>query len=196
MGEVFRNHRRWLQLLQWKCPRDTWVLKSPQYLWNIDDMLREYPDARVIQTHRDPVKVALSIGSLSTTLRSLGARKVNLQETTREYADLLHFGTERTMSARRRGLLGPERVIDIQFARFRENPVVALRTIYDYFDFEMSESSAREMQQFLDSGSESERHGKHSYNLETSGLNLAAERSRFADYQEAYGIPSEEFKKA
>ena len=97
MSEVFRNHRRWLQLLQWKCPGDTRVLKSPQYLWNIEDMLREYPDARVIQIHRDPIKVALSVGSLTTTLRSLGSHHVDLQETTREYADLLKYGTDKTM---------------------------------------------------------------------------------------------------
>jgi len=193
MTEVFRNHRRWLQLLQWKCPGDTWVLKSPQYLWNIDDMLREYPDARVIQTHRDPVKVALSIGSLSTTLRSLGSRQVNLQETTQAYADLLHYGTEKTMSARQRGLLGSERVIDIQFANFREDPLAAVRAIYDFFGLELQETSARGMQAFLDNGSESERHGRHSYKLQDSGLDLSAERSRFASYQAAYDIPSEQF---
>ncbi len=191
MGEVFRNHRRWLQLLQWKCPGDTWVLKSPQYLWNIDDMLREYPDARVVQTHRDPVKVAMSIGSLVTTMRSLGSNSLDLARTTQAYADLLHFGTERTMSARDRGLLGADRVIDVQFAEFRKGPVAALRGVYDYFGLSLDESVAQRMQAFLDSGSESERHGKHSYSLAESGLDLAAERARFADYQQAYNVPSE-----
>ena len=191
MGEVFRNHRRWLQLLQWKCPGDTWILKSPQYLWNIDDMLREYPDARVVQTHRDPVKVAMSIGNLVNTLRGLSSNKLDLAHTTQSYADLLHFGTSRTMSARERGLLGPERAMDIQFAEFRQGPVKALQGVYDHFGLTLEKSVAERMQGFLDSGSESERHGKHTYNLNGSGLDLSAERARFAQYQETYAIPTE-----
>jgi sulfotransferase family protein len=191
MAEVFRNHRRWLQLLQWKCPGDTWVLKSPQYLWNIDDMLRQYPDARVVQTHRDPVKVAMSIGSLVTTMRSLTSRSQDLGQTTKAYADLLHYGTERTMSARERGLLGQDRVIDVQFEEFLRGPVAALGQVYEHFGLSLQEPVAQRMQRFLDSGKESERHGKHHYKLTESGLDLAAERVRFASYQQAYDIPSE-----
>lgn len=193
MTEVFKNHRRWLQLLQWKCPGNTWVLKSPQYLWNIEDMLREYPDARVIQTHRDPVKVALSIGSLTANLRNLGSSHVDLKETTQEYADLLHYGVSKTIAAREQGLLKSERAFDIQFSHFRKGPVAALKEAYEYFNLELSDDVAQRMQHFLDNGSDSERHGKHSYNLSDSGLNLDAERQRFATYQETYKIPLESF---
>ncbi|MBT4522488.1 MAG: sulfotransferase [Halieaceae bacterium] len=191
MAEVFKNHRRWLQLLQWKFPAKTWVLKSPQYLWNIEDMVREYPDARVIQTHRDPIKVALSIGNLTATLRTLGSSHVDLKKATRSYADLLHYGTVKTMEARDKHLLGDDRIIDVQFAEFRKSPVVALRRIYDFFDLSLSSETATRMQQFLDGGEESERHGKHSYNLDDSGLNLEEQRQRFRPYQETFNIPSE-----
>jgi hypothetical protein len=193
MTEVFKNHRRWLQLLQWKCPGDTWVLKSPQYLWNIEGMLREYPDARVIQTHRDPVKVAVSVGNLTATLRSMASDKVDLRECSQHYADLLDFGTRKTLAARDKGLLKPERVIDIQFAEFRQDPVAAVRAIYDYFGLEFTPATARRMQSFLDSGQETERHGKHRYDLAASGLELARERERFSRYQQLYQVPSEEF---
>ncbi|MEP4147010.1 MAG: sulfotransferase [Halioglobus sp.] len=193
MSEVFKNHRRWLQLLQWKCPGDTWVLKSPQYLWNIEDMLREYPDARVVQTHRDPVKVAISIGNLTHTLRGLASNQRDLTETTRDYADLLKYGTDKTMAAREKGLLSSDRIIDIQFADFRKGPVEALRGIYDFFGLEMSEPVAMSMSAFLSSGSETERHGKHLYSLESSGIDLTQERVRFDNYQKVYHIPSESF---
>ena len=191
MAEVFRNHRRWLQLLQWKCPGETWVLKSPQYLWNLKDMLREYPDARVVQTHRDPVKVALSIGSLTATLRTLGSDRVDLKEVTREYADLLDYGTQTTMSARADGLLAEARTFDLQFARFRQDPVAAVAEVYRHLGLNLRQETAARMQDFLDRGQETERHGKHAYNLEESGLDPEAERKRFAAYQDAYDIPVE-----
>ena len=191
MKEVFTNHCRWLQLLQWKCPGDTWVLKSPQYLWNIDDMLREYPDARVVQTHRDPVKVALSIGSLVATLRSLGSSDVDLQEATQSYADLLHYGVGKTMSIRERGMLPEDRAIDMPFRRFRQGPVQAMREIYEFFDLPMTDDVAGKMESFLDETDKTKRHGKHQYTLEDSGLDLAAERARFKEYERAYEIAVE-----
>jgi len=191
MGEVFRNHRRWLQLLQWRKPGDTWVLKSPQYLWNIEDMLREYPDARVIQMHRDPVTVAMSVGSLTATLRSLASEHVDLREITQYYADLLDFGTRRTMAARASGLLGAGRVIDVKFADFRADPLAEIRRIYAHLGFRLDDEVASAMQRFLDAGRESGRHARHSYDLAAAGIDLARERERFAAYQQAYGIASE-----
>jgi len=191
MSEVFRNHRRWLQLLQWKKPGDTWVLKSPQYLWNIDDMLREYPDARVIQTHRDPVKVAMSIASLTATLRSLASAQVDLPEVTRHYVELLDYGTARTMAARERGQLDADRVIDVQFADFRRDPLAVIRGIYAHLGLTLTGQGVASMQRFLAAGAESERHGRHRYDIVASGIDLAAERSRFAAYQRAYRIPDE-----
>jgi hypothetical protein len=38
---VYRAHRRWLQYLQWRCPGERWVLKSPGHLWAIDALLGE-----------------------------------------------------------------------------------------------------------------------------------------------------------
>ena len=191
MSEVFRNHRRWLQILQWKCPGDTWVLKSPQYLWHIDDMLREYPDARVIHTHRDPVKVALSVGNLTATLRSLGSHHIDLQEATQDYADTLHHGIGKTLSARERRLLNPDREFNVQFSEFRQDPVAAVRDIYNHFGFDLSADTEAAMRNFLDEGKKEKRHGQHTYTLADSGLNLDAERARFADYQRVYGVPSE-----
>lgn len=191
MGEVFRNHRRWLQLLQWQCPAEAWVLKSPQYLWNIDDLLREYPDARIVQTHRDPISVALSIGSLTATLRGLGSNAVDLSEVTHEYADLLHYGVTKTMAARKAGLLPADRVLDVQFASFRKDSLAAMGKIYQFIGRELTAESSDRMRQFLDAANASKRHGKHRYDSHSARIDLDNERARFAEYIATYEIPAE-----
>ena len=35
------------------------------------------------------------------------------------------------------------------------------------------------------------KHGAHRYDFADTGLDMAEERARFADYQERYGVPSE-----
>jgi len=53
---VYDFHKKQLQHLQWRCPNDRWVLKSGGHMWGLEHLLATYPDARIIFTHRDPVK--------------------------------------------------------------------------------------------------------------------------------------------
>ena len=54
---VYRYHKQILQILQWKNPRQRWLLKAPEHQVHLDTLLQGYPDARIVQTHRDPVRV-------------------------------------------------------------------------------------------------------------------------------------------
>ena len=65
MHSALKWHRRYLQVLQWKCPGVRWALKSPQHMWHLEYVHREYPDALIVQTHRDPVKSVISMSSLT-----------------------------------------------------------------------------------------------------------------------------------
>jgi hypothetical protein len=41
-----------------------WLLKTPYYIGLIEDVVREYPDAIIIQTHRPPADVIASSASV------------------------------------------------------------------------------------------------------------------------------------
>ncbi|UCF67366.1 MAG: sulfotransferase, partial [Acidobacteriota bacterium] len=75
---AYAYHRKQLQLLQWHCPGERWVLKSPGHLWTIDALVATFPDARIVQLHRDPLKVVPSACSLGATMRALTAAKVDV----------------------------------------------------------------------------------------------------------------------
>ncbi len=49
-------HRAVLQTVQRGRDPKRWLLKTPGYLTMLDDLLAAYPDACIIQTHRDPAK--------------------------------------------------------------------------------------------------------------------------------------------
>ena len=52
--DAYRRHRRNLQLIGLPEAGRRWVLKNPSHLFALDALLAVYPDALVIQTHRDP----------------------------------------------------------------------------------------------------------------------------------------------
>ncbi len=184
---VYASHRRQLQYLQWRCPTERWVLKSPGHLWALDALRAEYPDAAIVQTHRDPLKVVASLTSLVTVLRGMASDDVDPHAIGAEWTVLLAAGLERSMVARAHV---PFDVFDVQFADFIRDEVGMVRRIYERFGLALSTEAETRMRRFL-AENPKDKHGAHRYTLAAAGLDPAVERWRYAAYQERFGVPSE-----
>jgi len=58
--EAYGRYRSLLSILALEAPTRKFVLKSPEHLWFLPALLRTFPDARVIWTHRDPASAVPS----------------------------------------------------------------------------------------------------------------------------------------
>ncbi len=190
MRSALRWHRRFLQVLQWKTPGRRWALKSPQHLWHIQHVHREYPDALFVQTHRDPVRVLVSISSLVATLRRLSSDRVSLPAVAAYYADALAKAYENTVAYRQSGRLPAEQVVDLYFQDFIGDQVGTVRRAYEHFGLALSDGAAAAMQAFLDENP-ADKHGAHLYSFNDIGMDLAKAREMFRGYQDYFEIPSE-----
>jgi hypothetical protein len=190
MKSALAWHRRFLQVLQWKAPGERWALKSPQHLWHLQHVHREYPDALFVQTHRDPVRVLVSISSLVATLRRLASDDVSLPRVAAYYARALAEGYENTVAYRRSGRLPEEQVVDLYFHDFMEDQVGTVRRAYEHFGLELSDAAATAMQSFLDDNP-ADKHGRHLYRFDDIGMDEGEVRALFAGYQRHFDIPSE-----
>jgi hypothetical protein len=190
MKSALTWHRRFLQVLQWKAPGQRWALKSPQHLWHIQHVHREYPDALFVQTHRDPLRVLVSISSLVATLRSLASDDVSLPRVAEYYAQALASGYDNTVAYRRSGKLPESQVVDLYFLDFMRDPVATVRRAYEHFGLELSDAAAAGMQTFLDDNP-SDKHGRHLYRFDDIGMDEAEVRAMFHGYQSHFDIPSE-----
>jgi sulfotransferase family protein len=187
---VYASHRRQLQYLQWRCPAERWVLKSPGHLWALDALLAVYPDARVVQTHRDPLKVIASLTSLVTLLRSMSSDRIDPLAIAARWTALLAAGLQKTMEVRSRGLAQEGQVFDMHFHEFMRDEIAMVRRIYRHFDMELSTEAETAMRRFL-AANPKDKHGAHRYTLAAAGLDPDIERRRYAAYQERFGIESE-----
>ena len=67
--------RRVLKALQWLRGPRRWLLKSPAHLEQLGPLMETFPDAIVVQTHRDPAHVVASLATMvSPTFIPFGAR--------------------------------------------------------------------------------------------------------------------------
>jgi hypothetical protein len=187
---VYASHRRQLQYLQWRCPGERWVLKSPQHLWTLDSLLAVYPDARIIQTHRDPLKVISSLTSLISVLRGMASDHVDPFSIGADWTKRLASGLQKTIDVRDRVRLAAEQVFDVQFKDFVGNEIAMIRRIYRHFGLDLNAEAETRMRRFL-AENPADKHGRHRYTLAAAGLDQKAERQRYAGYCERFGVAAE-----
>lgn len=185
MVPVYQRHRRNLQLIGSNDPETRWMLKDSTHLFALDAFMQVYPDARVIQTHRDPVESIPSVCGLCWTAR----RTLNDAESPKKFGvltrDLWQRGVEQTMALRDRH--GPEQFFDVSFPRFRAGPMPIIEEIYAHFDLELSEQTRAAMESFR-AENPPDKHPPHRYAPEDWELDVDEIRERFAPYRERYGF--------
>lgn len=187
---VYASHRRQLQYLQWRAPAERWVLKSPGHLWALDALLAEYPDACIVQTHRDPLTVIASLASLLTVLRSLASDAIDPPAIAAEWTERLARGLEASMAIRDTGHLPAAQVFDVPFASFMRDPITMIRQIYDHFGLPRTAVAEERMRRFL-AENPADKHGAHRYTLAAAGLDEATEARRYAAYRDRFGLRAE-----
>ncbi len=189
MASAYRWHRRYLQHLQSRLPTAQWLLKSPAHLWHLDALAAEYPDAVVVQTHRDPLKVIASVSALAAHLRGLASDEISIPEVADGYADDILVGLDRSMAARDRHTFPPGQVVDVQFAAFCADPLATIRRLYGALGRELTPEAERRMRTFL-AGNPGDGGGDR-YRFADTGLDAGALRARCLAYQERFGVESE-----
>ncbi len=190
MRPVYAFHKQQLQYFQWHCAAERWVLKSPGHLWSLDALLAIYPDARIVQTHRDPLKVIASLVSLMNVLRRMASDDVEPAAMARDWTERLAQGLQRTMDVRASGALPASQVFDMQFGEFMRDEIAMVRRIYDHFGLTFSDLAEERMRAFL-ANNRVDKHGRHAYRLANTGLDEAHERERYRTYSQTYNVLEE-----
>ena len=191
MAPTYRWHRVFLEHLQSGHMAERWLLKSPAHLWYLPALLAEYPDAVVIQTHRDPLKVVASVSALTAHLRQMASDHHSIAEAATQYCDDIFVGLDRSLDARADGTLPTDQVVDVQFADFTADPFATIAAIYDQLGLELTDEADGRMRAFLAEHPGDGGGGGTRYTWADTGLDGAALRERARPYQERFGVPSE-----
>lgn len=177
----YRYLRSQLQLLSWRCPGDPWVLKAPAHLYGLDAILTVFPDACIVQTHRDPLQVIPSLCSLSAAFRGIVSDRVDLRRLGSEYTQAMAEGPERAIDVRARS--DSARFLDVAYPELVADPLSVIRAIYTYFGYTYTPEFESRMKRRLAENPQHQ-HGVHRYSLEQFGLEAVTVRAQFARYIE------------
>ncbi|MDA8428129.1 MAG: sulfotransferase [Geobacteraceae bacterium] len=187
---AYAFHRRFLQQLQWRCPGTHWVLKAPSHLMALEALLAVYPDAGIVVTHRDPLKVLPSCASLTEVLRVPFSNRLNREEIVNQVNQRWEGSARYAMRFRAEHQDMGGRFLDVHYPALVKDPMAVVRGIYEYFGRELEQAAEAAMQRFV-ADNPKDRNGVHDYSLEEFGLDRDTERRRFSFYTDFYGVAPE-----
>jgi len=190
LREAYRVHRRLLLLLQWHHHGERWVLKAPSHLWALEPLLAIYPDARIVQTHRDPLAVVASMTSLMATLLWMRSDRIDPVALGKRTLRSIGYMLEQSLRVRDAGMISPQQICDVRYADFLADPLASVARVYAHFGLTLGAEAESRMRAYL-AAKPKDRHGAHAWRLEDTGIDVASARERFARYRERFGIPSE-----
>lgn len=184
----YRLHRDQLRLLQARRPTEHWVLKSPVHLASLDALLAVYPDARIIQTHRDLTKVLPSNCSLFTVSRGICSAAGDRLATGRQVFERSRRTLERSMATR--AGVGDARFFDVRYADLTTDPIGTVRAALAHFGEDLPAAAEGRLRGHL-ADNPQHKHGAHRYTLEQFGLDRAEVERAARDYHERFAVPTE-----
>ena len=187
---AYQTHFEVLQQLQSRRAPRRWVLKSPGHLGAFDTILERYPDAMMVQTHRDPQRVIPSLASLYANMRSIATEDLQQRrlgpQTLETWSAYLEEGIRRRASRPD----AAEQILDVHYRELVADPIGSVRRIYRHFDLPLENAVLARMRAYL-AQNPRHRHGVHRYDHASYGLEPAAIDTAFKRYCDYYGVERE-----
>lgn len=144
----YQYARTMLRVMAWQDggPK-RWVLKCPQHFEQLPAIMRVYPDAFVIFTHRDPVA---SLQSIVTQL----AYVIRTRERRVDPDYYLEYWTDRVRRlleayVRDVELIPEEQRIDVHFGEFMRDGMAMVERIYQAAGLELTDTARVEMNRYM-----------------------------------------------
>ncbi|MDY6998041.1 MAG: sulfotransferase [Actinomycetota bacterium] len=185
----YRIHKAMLQQFQYRRPRKYWVLKG-FHGFRLAEMFAEYPDARLVWLHRDPVQVAASRTMMMADILEGIVGPVDLQAAAKMHLELTRAGIANTMSE---PLVNDPRILHVRYTDFVADPVATVRRYHRFCGRELGTAAADAMREYL-RNNKGDRHGKFRYSttlLTDIGEELGALHEEFAPFRQRFGVEIE-----
>jgi hypothetical protein len=174
----YRRHRRNLQLIGLHDAGRRWVLKNPSHLFALDAIMAVYPDALVIQTHRDPRAVIGSVCSLAAQATDGWSEVFRATVIGTGQLELWARGLERFTAARSQ--YDQAQFLDIEYAEFSADPVGTVESVYRHFGLDYTGAAADAVRAVHADAGRATARPAHRYALADFGLTDGQVLDRFA----------------
>ena len=174
---AYERYRRNLQLIGVNDAGKRWVLKNPSHLDALDALMKVFPDALVVQTHRDPVVAVGSACSLAATTSKGWSTVFTGEQLGEDVLELL--STEARCFAEARSAYDPAQFVDVAYADLVTDPVGVVRRIHRELELPWDDTVEDAVRAEHAASKAGPRAPRHEYSLADYGLTEEQVRAAF-----------------
>ncbi len=190
--KAYEYLRKLMKILLWQQPAPNWVLKTPHHMEYLDTLLKVFPEATIVQTHRDPQKTTGSFCSMVSHGRGIFSDDVDAKEVARHWVKKVNRLMESSIAVREQlEKSGKEnRFIDVSYYDLLKDPDKEVERIYQFAGLPFDQSALQSVKKTKKKNVQN-RFGKHRYNIEDFALTVESIEQQYLFYRERYAIPHE-----
>ncbi len=182
----YRIYREHLQLFHADDPARRLVLKAPAHTVYLEELIEAVPEAMVVQTHRNPVRITSSVNSLLASFHGASCHSTDPERMARVNLDWLTQMATSSMAARER--LGDDRILDVSFQSLVREPIEVVRRIHAHFGLAYDDEYEAKLEAYLEHRPRN-KFGRHEYNAEEFGMTDNGIAEAFKPYIERFVEP-------
>jgi len=186
--DAFLFHKKFLQVLQAGIASPRWVLKCPDHVFSIPDILQVYPDARFVIVHRDPMKVFGSVAHLTEILRRPFLKNIDPCEIGEQVTARWIEGARELVAFDQRADISPFRKINLQHDDLIADPLAWIARIYEHFSMDFSAAAMAAMASAITARPDGGYSGSRRYALSHFGIRPERLIPQFAPYVDYFHI--------
>lgn len=190
MLPALRYEKRVLKLLQWRNPRTRWIMKDPDSIRYLPEVLQVYPDANCIWAHRDPTKARSSGINMIGILGWIRSDRVFVSGANEQILDesITAAMLTKPIEWLENGLLPRSRLANVHYLDLTERPIETIESIYAHFGFELGTEARELMTAYLQAHPRMKR-PPHKYTPQKERAGEAA--SLFDEYRRYFNVRRE-----
>jgi hypothetical protein len=186
---LYRFLRRSLQLLQWQrrrrqpsLPPARWLLKTPDHIHGLDALFEVFPEAKVVQTHRDPVQTIPSICSFIRALHSISTDDVDVTGIGDAWSAMFARSMTRALRVRQ---VKPGQFCDVWYDDTVHAPRRVADEVFAFIGQPLDDAAWNEMERWREAN-QREARPSHRYTLEEFGLSEERIAKEFSEYRDSF----------
>ena len=187
---TYDYERRVLRMLQHGAGPTRWVLKAPAHIQVLPILFGAFPDAWVIQTHRDPARTMPSSASIATMIRWMRTDDVDVALTARLVSAIFTHALNNSVDLRRSGAVPDERFVDIHYSGLIADPVATLGAACEQLGLAFTDAYATAVENYL-AAKPKGKFGEHRYRPEDWGFTADGLRAAAAPYLDHFRVAHE-----
>jgi len=184
----YRYLARVLRALTWQRAGRFWVLKTPHHMEFLDELLSVFPDAIIVQTHRDPQATMGSFCSMVAHGRGVFSDHVEPREVGAHWLRKVRRMIDRSLEVR--DARSGESFVDVSYYDLCKDPIAEIRRVYERAGLELTADAESAMRAVAERDVQN-RYGRHDYRTRDFGLSPTLIEETFADYRDRFSIRRE-----